>query len=140
MILFLPAEAFFSAAMQEDPTLLEIGAKENIVIATPTTLIAILRAVAFSWKQESMSKNALNIMKLGSELCDRLEVMNGHWSKLGKNLSSAVDSYNRAVSSLESRVLASAGKLRQLAFSSKDEEKNILEQITKTVRSVETSD
>lgn len=139
VVLFLPAEAFFSAALQADPTLLEIGAKANIVIATPTTLIAILRAVAFSWKQENISKSAMEVTKLGSELYDRLNVMNNHWHKLGKNLSGAVDSYNQAVSSLESRVLVSARKLKEICVSKDTEEKNVLEQITKTARSIKNS-
>jgi DNA recombination protein RmuC len=135
VILFLPAEAFFSAALVEDPTLLELGAKENIVIATPTTLIAILRAIAYSWKQESFSKNTKEIMKLGVELYERLDIMGSHWQKLGKNLSLAVDSYNQAISSLESRVLVSARKLKEISLSSNEaDHKELLQQITKTTR------
>lgn len=136
VILFLPAEAFFSAAMQEDPALLEVGIKENVVIATPTTLIAILRAIAYSWKQDSFSKNTKEIMKLGTDLHDRLNVMNSHWQKLGKSLSTSVDSYNQAVSSLESRVLVSARKLKEICASKNKDEKEILQQITKTTRSL----
>lgn len=135
VILFLPAEAFFSAALQEDPTLLETSAKENIVLATPTTLIAILRAIAFAWKQESFSRNTKEIMKLGTELYERLNVMNSHFDKLGKNLSSSVESYNQMISSLESRVLVSARKLKEICSSKVDDEE-ILQQITKTTRSV----
>lgn len=138
VILFLPAEAFFSAALSEDPTLLELGAKENIIIATPTTLIAILRAIAFSWKQESFSKNTKDIMKLGAELYERLDVMSSHWQKLGKSLSSSVDAYNQAISSLESRVLVSARKLKEISLAKGGEDnEEFLHQITKTTRSID---
>jgi DNA recombination protein RmuC len=113
VILFLPAEAYFSAALSVDPSLIEIGADQNIVIATPTTLIAILRAVAFSWKQESLSKSAKEIAQLGQELHDRLLVVCDHWSKVGKNLNQAVEAYNQSVASIESRVLVSARKLKE---------------------------
>lgn len=112
VILYLPAESFFSAAVQIDPTLIEAGAEQNIIIATPTTLIAILRAVAHSWKQEALSKNAEQIARLGQELHERLQTLSEHWTKVGRSLTTAVDSYNQAVASLESRVLVSARKLK----------------------------
>lgn len=113
VILFLPAEAFFSAALQVDPTLIEVGADQNIIVATPTTLIAILRAVAFSWKQDQLSKNAQEIARLGSELYDRLGVVSEYWNKVGKNLNTAVDAYNQSIASIESRVLVTARKLKE---------------------------
>ncbi len=113
VILFLPAEAFFSAALQADPTLIEVGAEQNVVIATPTTLIAILRAVAFGWKQEGLSKSAAEIARTGAELYERLEGFCEHWSRTGKQLSSVVESYNKSVGSFESRVLPSVKKLRE---------------------------
>jgi DNA recombination protein RmuC len=113
VILFLPAEAFFSAALQSDPTLIELGATNNVIIATPTTLIAILRAVAFGWKQESLSKSAAEIAKLGAELYDRLGTVCEYWNKVGRQLGSAVESYNQSVASLESRVFVSAKKLKE---------------------------
>jgi DNA recombination protein RmuC len=113
VILFLPAEAFFSAALQADPTLIEVGADQNIIVATPTTLIAILRAVAYSWKQESLSKSAREIARLGGELYERLSVVCEHWNKVGKSLNTAVETYNQSVASLESRVLVSARKLKE---------------------------
>ncbi len=112
VILYLPAESFFSAALQMDPMLIEAGAAQNIIIATPTTLIAILRAVAHSWKQEALSKNAEEIARLGQELHERLQVLSDHWSKVGRSLGTAVESYNQAVSSMESRVMVSARKLK----------------------------
>ena len=113
VILFLPAEAFFSAALQADPTLIELGAINNVIIATPTTLIAILRAVAFGWKQEGLSKSAAEIAKLGAELYERLGIVCEYWNKVGRQLGSAVESYNQSVASLETRVFVSAKKLKE---------------------------
>jgi DNA recombination protein RmuC len=136
VILFLPAEAFFSAALQMDPTLIELGASENVIIASPTTLIAVLRAVAYGWKQESISKSAQEIANLGKELYERLGTMNDHWNRLGKNLSLSVDSYNQAISSLESRVLVSARKLKDLGAASGEKEFNLTQEINKTTKSL----
>jgi DNA recombination protein RmuC len=113
VILFLPAEAFYSAALQSDPTLIEVGADQNIIVATPTTLIAILRAVAFSWKQDSLSKSAKEISRLGQELYDRIGIVCDHWNKVGRNLNTAVDAYNQSVASMEARVLVTARKLKE---------------------------
>jgi DNA recombination protein RmuC len=132
VILFLPAEAFFSAALQTDPTLIEVGADQNIIVATPTTLIAILRAVAFGWKQESLSKSTQEIAKLGAELYERLGTVSEHWKKLGKELNSAVDAYNQSVVSLESRVLVSARKLKESSGTLKELPE--LDQLDKTTR------
>ena len=113
VILFLPAEAFFSAALQADPSLIEAGADQNILVATPTTLIAILRAVALSWKQENLSKSAKEISGLGQELYERIGIFCEHWNKVGKNLNTAVDAFNQSTASLETRVLVSARKLKE---------------------------
>ncbi len=113
VILFLPAEAFFSAALQSDPTLIEVGADQNIIIATPTTLIAILRAVAFSWKQDSLSKNAKEMARLGQELYERIGTLCEYWNKVGRGLSSATEAYNQSIASMESRVLVTARKLKE---------------------------
>ncbi|MBI3508205.1 MAG: DNA recombination protein RmuC [Chlamydiia bacterium] len=113
VILFLPAEAFFSAALQSDPSLIEVGADQNIVVATPTTLIAILRAVAFSWKQEALTKSTREIARLGQELYERIGTLTEYWIKTGKNLNSAVEAYNQSLASLESRVLVTARKLKE---------------------------
>jgi len=114
VILFLPAEAFYSGALQADPTLIEAGATQNVLIATPTTLIAILRAIALTWKQESLSKSAKEISRLGEELYDRIGVFCEHWNKVGKNLNGAVDAFNQSSASLETRVLVSARKLKEI--------------------------
>lgn len=120
VILFLPAEAFFSAALQADPTLIEVGADQKIIFATPTTLIAILRSVAFCWKQESLSKSAQEIASLGQELYERLGTVCEYWGKVGKNLNTAVETYNQSISSLESRVLVTARKLKETNAISKE--------------------
>ncbi len=132
VILFLPAESFFSAALQADPSLIEAGVGQNIVVATPTTLIAILRAVAFGWKQEGLSKSAQEIAKLGAELYDRLGTVHEHWNKVGRHLGSAVQAYNQSVVSLESRALVSARKLKECAGISK--ELPAMEQLEQLVR------
>ncbi len=132
VILFLPAEAFFSAALQADPTLIEVGADQNIIIATPTTLIAILRAIAHGWKQESFSKSAQEIARLGQELYERLGVVCEYWNKVGKELSGAVEAYNQSVASLESRVFVTARKLKETGGLVK--EIPVPEQVAKLVR------
>ncbi|NGX28929.1 MAG: hypothetical protein K940chlam1_01118, partial [Candidatus Anoxychlamydiales bacterium] len=128
VILFLPAEAFLSSAIQIDPTIIEMAASKNIIIATPTTLIAILKTIAHIWKEDSISKNVADIAKTGRDLYDRLHTMNTHFFKLGKNLSTSVDAYNQAIASLNTRVMVSAEKLKDLSVSNKETK---LEQISK---------
>lgn len=114
VVLFLPGEVFFSAALEHDPSLIEVGVEERVILATPTTLIALLRAVSYGWTQENLARNAQEIAQAGRELYERLVKMNEHWRKVGKSLSGAVESYNQATGSLESRVMVSARKLGEL--------------------------
>jgi DNA recombination protein RmuC len=135
-VMFLPGECFFSAALEQDPRLIEFGADQNIILATPTTLIALLRAVAYGWRQEKLAQNAAEISALGKELYKRLSDMGEHWLKVGKGLERAVDAYNSAIGSLESRVMVSARKFADLKTAPLGVELPALEPVDKAVRPV----
>jgi DNA recombination protein RmuC len=114
VVLFVPGEAFLSAALESDPSLLEYAAARHVVPASPTTLIALLRTVAHGWAEQAVSDQAREIQRLGSELHQRLGTMAGHLDKVGRSLQGAVASYNAAVGSLEGRVLVSARRFTEL--------------------------
>jgi DNA recombination protein RmuC len=114
VVLFVPGESFLSAALEADPALLEYAADRRVVLATPTTLIALLRTVAYAWTQQTLADKAREIHELGRDLYERLGTMGGHLDRLGRSLTGAVSAYNRAVGSIENRVLVSARRFAEL--------------------------
>jgi DNA recombination protein RmuC len=114
VIMFVPGEAFLAPALDQDPGLLEHALARRVHIATPTTLVSMLRTVQYTWQQERLSENARAVFELGRELYDRLSGLGRHLERVGKSLTSAVGSYNQAVGTLETRVLVSARKLAAL--------------------------
>ncbi|WP_249714040.1 DNA recombination protein RmuC [Rhizomonospora bruguierae] len=120
VVLFMPADPFLDAALQRDPALLEHAFSRNVVLATPATLVALLRTVAYSWRQEALARNAVAVHTLARELYGRLGTLGEHVGRLGGALGGAVTAYNRAVGSLEARVLVSARKLAELGVSGED--------------------
>jgi DNA recombination protein RmuC len=117
VVLFVPADPFLDAALQRDPALLEHAFARDVVLATPATLVALLRTVAYAWRQEALARNAVSVHRLARELYARLSTMGDHVAKLGGALGGAVTAYNKAVGSLEARVLVSARKLAELGVS-----------------------
>ena len=119
VILFIPGDQFLSAALQRHPDLLEDALHRKVILATPTSLVALLKAVAYGWRQVALEENAKQVQALGEDLYKRLSTFSGHLSKLGRQLGSSVDSYNQAVGSLERNVLPGARKFAELGVTAR---------------------
>ena len=133
VLLFLPGETFYSAALENDPKLIEDGVSQNVIIATPTTLIALLKAISYGWRQEQMAENAHEVSALARKLYDRLRTFTKHYDTIGRNLDRALDAYNQGVRSLEARVLVTARRFKERGALA-GEEIQAVEPIDKTTR------
>src|SRR5258705_3005223 len=132
--MFLPGEMFFSAALEQDPLLIEYGVEQKVIPASPTTLIALLWAVAYGWQQRAVEENARKISDLGRNLYESVRVLGGHFDTLGSRLKASLDAYNQAVGSLEGNVLVKARRFKELQAASDAEEITALETIDRVPR------
>lgn len=135
VVLFIPGEHFLSAALERDQKLLEDAIQQNIILATPTNFIALLRTISYGWKQQSLADNAIEIRELGEALYKRLNVFTSHLAKLGSNLSNTVDSFNKTVGSLERQVIPSGKRFLDMGIRAKDEINSVPE-IATQIRNV----
>lgn len=137
VVLFIPGEQFLSAALEFDPALLEDALRQKVILATPTSFIALLRAVAYGWRQMALAENAERIRETGEELYKRLAAFTEHLAKVGRSLGGSVDAYNRAVGSLERSVLPGARRFTEMGISSGKKAIESLEPLEQGVRNVE---
>jgi len=137
VVLFLPGEHFWNAALEADPSLLEDGARQSVLVATPMTLIALLRAVAYGWQQERLAEDTRAVAELGRDLHRRLETFAEHLEKVGRGLRTAVGAYNGAVGSFEHRVLPGARRLAEHGVVSADRELAAIERVDPAVRQLD---
>ncbi len=142
VVLFIPGDQFLSAALEIDHTLIEDALAQNVILATPTSLVALLRAIAYGWRQEVLAENADTIREIGQEMFIRLTTFAEHLAKLGRSLDSSVSAYNKAVASYDSRVLPGARKFTELGISTKKEPPKVeqVEHMARTVESREEND
>jgi DNA recombination protein RmuC len=140
VVMFLPGEMFFSAALEQDPELIEFGVEQHVVPASPTTLIALLRAVAYGWQQQAMEENARTIGDLGRQLYEAVRALGGHFDTLGTRLKSSLDAYNQAVGSLEGNVLVKARKFKDLQAPSALEDIKTLEPVDRVPRMLQAAE
>jgi DNA recombination protein RmuC len=136
VVLFLPGDQFLTAALQENPTLIDDAMRQNVMLATPTSLVALLKVVSYGWKQTILAANAEEVRQLGEELFKRLSVFGEHLAKLGKSLGNSVESFNKAVGSLEQQVLPAARRFPELGLRVSREIESIepIENLTRTPR------
>ena len=144
VVMFLPGEMFFSAALEQDPSLIEfgIGLEQRVIPASPTTLIALLRAVAYGWQQQAMEENARKISELGRNLYEAARVLGGHFETLGSRLKGALDAYNSAVGSLEGNVLVKARKFKEYQAANGEEIRAIepIDRVPRMLQAAELTD
>jgi DNA recombination protein RmuC len=142
VVMFLPGEMFFSAALEQDPSLIEfgIGLEQRVIPASPTTLIALLRAVAYGWQQQAMEENARKISELGRNLYDATRKLGEHFENLGSKLKGALDAYNGAVGSLEGNVLVKARKFKEYQAANGGEDIKAIEPIDRVPRMLQAAE
>jgi DNA recombination protein RmuC len=121
VVMFIPGEAFLSAAVERDPTLIEDGMNSNVIVATPSTFISLMKVISYGWKQFEITQNAEEIRDLGKELYDRISTLAEHFENVGKHLEKSMDYYNKTITTLESRVLVTTRRFKELGISTKKE-------------------
>jgi DNA recombination protein RmuC len=140
VVMFLPGDHYYSAALEQDPSLIEFGVEQKVLVATPVNLIGLLRAIAFGWRQEAIATNAKEISELGAELYKRISDLGGHWIDVGKSLNKAVEAFNSTVGTLETRVLVSARRFKDLGAAPASVDIDIIEPVVKGARSLKVFD